>query len=917
MRRSCFAKWFLLFLFPLLLWGGGVHKSAIFYYGSDISWPLVGAHDYIVVQPDHIDEYTHGFRTYRNKVYAYVSVGEAEEGQWYYSKIEKKWIIARNGAWKSDVMDLANPAYRRFFLDRVIGRLKQRGFENLFLDTLDSYRLAKLTEKERERQRKGLVALIKGVKARWPDTKIILNRGFELIPELKGMVVAVAAESLYRGIGGKELRYRPVKAKEREWLLARMKKAAEKGLDLIDIEYLPPEKLAKEGPKLLEKVSDRGIIGYVTDRDLLHYGITVNKVAKREILMLYDGTSYAREYQAAHQYGSLPAEYLGYVPILADIRHGLPPHAWERYAGVVVWLDRPYAHPKKLARWIVENASEGLKTLILGISPFPYDTKQALAMLGMDAVKNSEAMETFHVGSVQAGKMMNYEQKIYPKYHETLLRPKNGRALYSYTNGEGERDVLAALMPWGGFALDEASMVEFNGDNIWTVNPFELYERALKLPSIPIPDPTTENGRRLLFTHIDGDAFIDRVEWDQSRFASEVIRDEILARYPIPHSVSIVEGEIAPYGLYPAISKKMEAIARSIYRLPNVEAATHTFSHPFVWGAIDEKGDLPLKYRLPIENYHFSVDREIEGSLAYINTKLLPPYKPKAKTVFWSGDCLPTEKILDYVYRHDLLNINGGDTYITKAHPWLSLVSPYGIRKGPYWQIYCGEQNENLYTNEWHGPFWGFKNAIQTYEMTDYPKRFKPIDIYYHFYSGSKRASLNALKTVFDWAMKQDVMPIYTTEFIPKVMAFYDTSIERLENGWRVHGLGALRTLRLRGGETPDIARSEGVVGYRKLPQGLYLHLSGSDEISLHEGPTEGVGAYLLSSNGKVGGYRKRPDGFSIDLMAHVPLEAVIKMGKECRVVASPLHLSLRRQEGRVYLRYRTVKRAHFDVQCP
>jgi hypothetical protein len=39
--------------------------------------------------------------------------------------------------------------------------------------------------------------------------------------------------------------------------------------------------------------------------------------------------------------------------------------------------------------------------------------------------------------------------------------------------------------------------------------------------------------------------------------------------------------------------------------------------------------------------------------------------------------------------------------------------------------------------------------------MTEKPYRIKPINIYYHFYSGSKLAAFNALKEVYDWAIKQ------------------------------------------------------------------------------------------------------------------------------------------------------------------
>ena len=85
-------------------------------------------------------------------------------------------------------------------------------------------------------------------------------------------------------------------------------------------------------------------------------------------------------------------------------------------------------------------------------------------------------------------------------------------------------------------------------------------------------------------------------------------------------------------------------------------------------------------------------------------------------------------------------------------------IGPSGVNYGPYFQVYAPVQNENIYTNLWTGPFWGFLNVIQTFELTENPRRLKPISIY-HFYSGQKLASLNALKRVYEWAISREGGP--------------------------------------------------------------------------------------------------------------------------------------------------------------
>jgi len=164
------------------------------------------------------------------------------------------------------------------------------------------------------------------------------------------------------------------------------------------------------------------------------------------------------------------------------------------------------------------------------------------------------------------------------------------------------------------------------------------------------------------------------------------------------------------------------------------------------------------------------------------------------------------------------------------SSPWLSLIAPLGIKRGDYYQIFAGQQNENVYTNGWQGPFWGFRRVIQTFKLTDKPRRFKPMDIYFHFYSGSKRASINALREVFDWATAQDSIPIYTTSYIPKAMDFFYISIAKEREGEResyyIAGVRDLKSLRVEKDSFVDVKASKGVVGFNRYLKSRYIHLA-------------------------------------------------------------------------------------------
>jgi hypothetical protein len=472
-------------------------------------------------------------------------------------------------------------------------------------------------------------------------------------------------------------------------------------------------------------------------------------------------------------------------------------------------------------------------------------------------------------------------------------------------------------MPWGGYAVEGSFTVEIMHDNLWVVNPFELFTRALRLKPLIVPDVTTKNGKRILFSHIDGDGIMNRVEWNPKLFSGDIILKDILKKYPIAHSVSVIGAEIDSNGLYPDIAEKLQDIVKKMYALKNVEPATHTFTHPFFWSKIVD-GHLDEKYHLKVKNYNFSINREIGISLKNINRRYVTKDGRKANTVFWSGDCQPQASALEYVYKRKILNINGGDTYITNTHPWLAYIAPLGIQRGDYYQIYTGEQNENIYTHEWLGPFWGFKKVIQTYKLTNSPRRFKPIDVYYHLYSGSKRASLNALQYVFNWAIKEDVNPIFTSQYIPMVMDYYTVSMSEDNGTLLVEGMKNIKTLRVEKENAGiDFKESTNIFGVCDFEKHTYFHVGKNSKVLFKEVEDNRFknNPYLISANGKVTIKNFNSSSLKMNISSYLPLRLTFNLPKNCRLTSSKK--VKRAQMGTTLsLKYKSAKKVNIDVQC-
>ena len=765
----------------------------------------------------------------------------------------------------------------------------QKGFVNLFLDFKDKD--IESVKKELER-----------ITLKYKDAKIIAKTKLVALPEVYSYVQALCSDEAL------------VENAELE------KKLHHYGVDLIHTRSLklhPYKGVIKRLEKLQQEAQKSPyahIIPLYTTKSSDIYGVSSKNALKREILTLVDTKRYDFMELSAHLYGALPLEYYGYVQKLHDVAKGLPSlKEMLHYKGVIVWLEDTYEDPQKLASWLKKLQDMGLKVVF--INSFGTITDASLIKeLGVD-VAPLQGMHTKKI--LQEDTMIGFEAPpvlgdISMYVHPAELK----KALLRIEDENHAESVPCAITSWGGYALQGCVMAQLGDQNLWIVDPFRFFKEALDLQSIPAPDTTTENGNRLLFSHVDGDAIMNVAEFDTKKVCGDVIYEEVLKKYDLPHSISVVGAEIMPNGLYPKLSNRLENIAKKIYALPNVEGATHTFSHPFAWEKITKEGDLSPKYRLAPKGYRFNLHYELVGMVEYINEHLYPKRKkPPVHMVFWSGNCAPRANVLRLVYKNHLLNINGGDTTINNAAPYIGDIAPIGLEREGLYQVYTGAQNEEMFTNDWKGPFWGYQKVLQTFVLTDRPKRLKPVDIYYHFYSGEKRASLKALKRVFDWAVKQkDTLPIFTSRYIPKAMDYFEIAIAKEGDAYLVKGMRDLHTLKFVD-KNISYANSEGIIGRRLINGSTYLDCDNAQEqrFSVTNDPLER--AYVISSNGVIKEHFKGVRTERTAWRGNVDLRIVFHLPKKCKVSSSIEPHESKREGNELVLRF-DAKKVVTDVEC-
>ena len=865
-------------------------SNIAFFYENNVPANALHAFDIVVVDPDtKLDP--KAFNTKNSKAYAYVSVGEITKLRAYFKDVKKSWLVGRNKAWDSYVVDQSNPEWRAFFIKRIIKPLWDQGFRGFFFDTLDSFNLATKTKQQQQEQTKGLVQLIRDVKQAYPSAKLIFNRGFEIIPEVHPYVDAVVAESLFAGWDPLKKRYTTVSNSDRQYLLAQLDKLKAYNLPIVIIDYEPPVK-REAARKVAAKIRKLGYIPWVTDYNLSSLGVGNIEVIPRDILVIYDDPDSSQMGSEAFRMIAMPLEQMGLVPHFHRINKPLPQGVLKgRYAGVVVWLNSNNTGTSNAwQRWLGRQLKEGMRFAFF--NHFGVQANNvSLAPLGLKFVGMPDNL-TQRATIEEISPLFGYEADALADPHNFVaLHVIKGTPLLVLSNDRKQLGDMAAFTPWGGYVLAPYAVTLLpNEQSRWVIDPFKFLKQALALPDMPIPDVTTENGRRLLITHIDGDGFISRAEWYQGPYAGQVMDEEILQKYQIPTTVSIIQGEIAKNGLYSKASPDLENIARNIFKYPWVEIASHTYSHPYKWRIVEQAKTKALqdKYSLAIPRYRFSLDKEITGSIDYINQKLAPKGKI-CKVMLWSGDTDPSKQALELCDINQVKNMNGGNTTITHDSRSITNIAPLGVRKNSHFQVFAPNQNENVYTNLWRGPFYGYQRVIETFKLTDKPHRYKPINIYYHFYSATKRASLEALHKVYAYALSQPTLPLFASEYIDKVLAYNQIIIaKKADGGWLIRNNASLRELRVpQTWGYPDLEHSKNVIGYRDYNKDRYVHLGLAKQSLLKLNNKLPTKPYLREANSQIQqyDYDAENERIAIQFNSYVPLQLSFANATNCVIL--------------------------------
>jgi hypothetical protein len=603
-------------------------------------------------------------------------------------------------------------------------------------------------------------------------------------------------------------------------------------------------------------------------------GSAASAIVNRDVLALYDSTSEPDpESTTIHRFAEMPLNHLGLRLKFIDLQKDLPEvAAASNYRAVLVWLMPGVRLANHALKWIADAADTGVRLVLMGEIPGSTNPESGIAdhllqrfglrYAGYDIIATHRA-RIARVDSVVTAAERRPDP-VLPPFPVILMDSQacDPHLTVTQQNRSGlVESVLVATSPAGGFVANNYAILldPLVGRLQWLIDPFAFFRRALLADeTMPVPDVTTISGRRIYFSHIDGDGWnnVSSLEkYREQRLSSAaVVLDELIRPYPgLPVTVAPVGADNDPD--YRG-STSAGRIAREIFALSQVEVGSHTYTHPYRWGffasydrvieqALLKKQSSAERSRHTIipkltrdsdtivraySQRAFDLGLEVEGALRA--AEALAPAGKRVKIYQWSGDALPFEAAIRMTRAAGVRNLNGGDARFDNSYPSIAYLPPIARTIGKERQIYAVNSNDYAYQEE-DGKDYALLRLAETLHNTEQPRRLRAFNLYYHMYAGEKSARVNAVRHFLDIANSASLVPISASHYAAIADSFFDTEIlVHDDKRWSIRHGHQIETIRFDQAtdKTVDFSRSTGIVGMNRHGKALYVALDPAAE---------------------------------------------------------------------------------------
>jgi polysaccharide biosynthesis protein PelA len=147
------------------------------------------------------------------RLLGYISLGEVEQWRPYFAAVKAEGLVlGENPHWKGSFsVDVRDPRWTARVLDQLIPPILAKGFDGLFFDTLDNPPdLERRDPKRFAGMTRAAAELVRAIRARHPQATLMLNRAYEILPEIAAEIDIALGESVHADWDFAAKRYRLV-----------------------------------------------------------------------------------------------------------------------------------------------------------------------------------------------------------------------------------------------------------------------------------------------------------------------------------------------------------------------------------------------------------------------------------------------------------------------------------------------------------------------------------------------------------------------------------------------------------------------------------------------------------------------------------------------------------------------------------
>ena len=209
----------------------------LIYYGEKADEAVLAGYDLVVLDPGFKGSVT-AIKRNGARVCGYLSLGETRQTD-LYKQIDDAALLAQNPTWNTRQIDVRHPSYRDTVVNKMIPSIMAKGCTGLMLDTLDTppY-LEALSSRLYSGMTDAAVNLVQAIREAHPHLKLLVNRGYALLPRIIGNVDAVIAESLLTSPGGGGYEWNTSKSVAEQ--LALLMVARDRHVPVLSLDYWQP-----------------------------------------------------------------------------------------------------------------------------------------------------------------------------------------------------------------------------------------------------------------------------------------------------------------------------------------------------------------------------------------------------------------------------------------------------------------------------------------------------------------------------------------------------------------------------------------------------------------------------------------------------------------------------------------------------